>query len=154
MTPTQEPLKHILRSTLPWHRDDAGKTECGRPAAEMAEGLILTRDEAVALWKRWGAQRAAFVLCSTCCSTANRHPTWEESPIEVMTRHFGQRVWVGRDDAELRRSAERELHAIAMLIDAHGNEFQALIEGLADTGDLTARRQAKAAERQYMRRPR
>lgn len=140
------PVHHILRARLPW-RDGPDLTECGHLASEMA--LIWTRDEAVAQFKELGEQRMAMLTCMTCMQTANRWSTWESSPVSVMDRECGRAGWgfPTSDDAENKNLLERELRALAALAAAYPEEFQATVQGLAETGDLAAKRAARQRRR-------
>jgi len=128
-----QPLEHIERAQLPWRNERV--TECGRLTNDVKS--ILTREQAIAKWKRLGAQRAAMTTCMTCAQTANRQETWEESPSAVMQRYAQH--WRTPEVERL----NRELRAIALLIDAHQYEFQELLDGLAATKSLAEKRAAR-----------
>jgi hypothetical protein len=127
------PLEHVQRTPLPWRTES--KTECGRPAAEYS--AVLTRDEFFAKVKKQGKQRAAMSTCMTCMETASRHTTWGESPSSVMSRE----LTTGRYDRNMgEKQIDRELRAIAALIEAHGEEFHGYLSGLDQTVSLRERR--------------
>ena len=119
----KEPVDHIKRPQLPW-RTDAGITECGYNASSVP---TLTRD---AYWERrktMGQQRTALLTCMTCADTASRWGTWEDDPLQAMQREIEWEAGRGyrrRDRGERLRD---ELVAIAALIEAHRDEFDALI---------------------------
>lgn len=118
-------------------------TECGHIASEMA--LVWTRDQAAAKYKEFGEQRMAMLTCMTCLHTANRWPTWETSPVAVMDRECSREGWAFRQYSDPEHQAEknlleRELRALAALAAAHPEEFEATVQGLAETGDLAAKR--------------
>lgn len=118
----REPVDHILRPQMPW-RTDAGITECGFDASKVA---TLTRDQFFARLKDFGKQRTAMVTCMTCSDTATRWGTWEDDPRRAMEREIQwETAWRRSDRGEQLRD---ELVAIAMLIDAHREEFDAHIE--------------------------
>lgn len=143
-----EPLSHIRRPNPPWNT--AALTQCGKLEADFAS--VISVEEATALWKKHGAQRAAFLLCMTCTSTTNRHsfsyndprrgPTsWRTDPVAVMHRYLERVHW--RSSGNERAVIEAELRALGALVEAHRDEFDAFIAGVADAGDLDARRKAK-----------
>lgn len=150
----KDPVDHIGRPPLPWR--DSALTECGRPINDVAK--VVSRDEAVARWKDQGAARAAYTLCMTCVQTADRHrSTWETSPIARFMRECEELQWVTRlgrrnagpdtpDPREQRADlVTRELRAIAMLIEAHRDEFDAAVAGQVETLSLDKAREAKTA---------
>lgn len=143
------PVHHILRARLPW-RDGPDRTECGHLASEMA--LVWTRDEAVVQFKELGEQRMAMLTCMTCLHTANRWPTWETSPVAVMDRECSREGWHFPQYPDPEHQAEknlleRELRALAALAAAHSEEFKDTVQGLAETGDLAAKRAARQRRR-------
>lgn len=133
-------ITHIQRPNLPWRSDQL--TECKLDATRHP---TWTRDEAIAKARELGQQRFAMVVCITCMNTANRHRTWDEDPASCLERYVGS-VWGMKDDESQR--LDHELRAIAMLIEAHRDEFDATVADLAGAvslGDLrTARRIRKA----------
>lgn len=139
--PQREELTHILRPTLPW-RLASTKTECGRGLDDVKAAVPV--DEAAAIWKRHGATRAAFLLCSTCTSTVRRHAGWagrpgqDESPALVLQREITY-----SDN----RVLDGELRAIGALVAAHRTEFDDYLAGLAETTDLGERRAARGYRR-------
>lgn len=130
-----EPLSHIRRPDLPWRT--SRMTECGRPIADVKKSM--DRAEALALVAQHGKQRAAFLLCMTCMTTANQYKTWEEDPVGALAREF-----FGATDPKLRD----ELRALGALVDAHRDDFDGFLEGLTTTISLAD------ARRQRMRRAR
>lgn len=126
------PVEHVIRvASFPWRPPEDQLTECGQVAASHTS---LTRDEMRTKVKVQGIQRAALSTCMTCLTVAARSKTWEEDPVAAVRRI----VHAGRDD-----QFRAELWAIAALIDRHRDEFQGYLDGLAQTTDLTQRRQAK-----------
>lgn len=128
-----DPLDHIARTPLPWRTADQALTECGRPVTDVA--AFVTREDAIARWKRDGAQRAAYTLCMTCVETTNRHGTWDDDPVGVMQREVAG--W-GRSPARDRMALE--LRALALLVAAHPDEWDETIAGLEGAPSLAAKR--------------
>lgn len=128
----QIPLDHIARPPLPWR--DIAKTECGRALTDVAS--VVSREDVERKIARQGKQRAALTTCMTCATTSGRWPAWDRDPIEAMGRAVNAARY---DEADPLR---RELRAIAMLIEAHRDEFDSLIAGLESTSDLSERRRA------------
>lgn len=121
-----EPLSHIQRTPLPWR--ESALTECGRPIAEMA--LVITVDEARRRAAEMGKQRFSLFHCMTCTHTVGSWPSWESDPLGRLSRE-------SRGDLDL---VTKELRAIAALIEAHRDEFDAFVEGLDQTVNLSDRR--------------
>jgi hypothetical protein len=120
----KEPVDHILRPQLPW-RTDGGITECGYDAGKVS---TLTRAAYFARRKDLGQQRSAILTCMTCADTASRWATWDEEPRQALQREIeweghGSYRWGHKD----RRGTKLrdELLAIAALIEAHRDEFDA-----------------------------
>ena len=132
------PLDHVERPLLPWRR--VGLTECGLPSANHP---VITRDEHAERVKKLGVQRASFLTCQTCTSAAGHGwPTWAENPVGLMSRETQVwRCWGGPRPAEALLDAE--LRAIAALVEAHRDEFDGYLSGLADVESLATRRIAK-----------
>ncbi len=135
-----QPLNHIRRPDIPWRK--SRKTECGRAVDEFAEGIVLDRAEALALVDKYGKQRAAFLLCMTCMTTASQYPDWNDDPSGALAREFHHyNRW--HPDTRL----NDELRAIAALVDAHRDEFDGYLEDVAQTTDLAAARRRRASRR-------
>jgi len=119
----KEPVDHILRPHLPW-REAQPITECGYDASKVK---TLTRSEYRARLKDLGQQRTAMLTCMTCASTAGRHRTWDDDPREAMAREIeweGSGRWAHLDRGERLKD---ELIAIAELVAAHREEFDAAV---------------------------
>ena len=133
-----ETLEHVLRALPPWRT--GAETECGRAASDT--GRVISRDEFVAKVNRQGQQRAAMSTCMTCWQTAQRHHDWAHSPSSVLEREVNRAThW--RKAGEEEPLIDRELRAIAALIDAHRDEFDGYLAGLGETlslDELRARR--------------
>ena len=118
----KDPVDHIERPRLPW-RSSAAVTECGLDASKVK---TLSRGEFFQRLKDYGQQRAAMITCMTCSNTAGRWGTWDNDPRAAMQREI---EWEGT--GRWSRHSERgerlkdELLAIAALIDAHREEFEA-----------------------------
>lgn len=122
----KEPVDHIIRPQLPW-RNDAGITECGYDASKVK---CLTRAEYFARLKEYGQQRSALLTCMTCSSTAARWGTWDDDPRKAIEREVQwETAWGGDDRGQRLRD---ELTAIALLIEAHREEFNRAVASFAD----------------------
>jgi hypothetical protein len=139
-------LDHVRRPALPW-RDDA-LTECGLPAAKF---VTLTVDEFVAKVGRQGRQRASMSTCMTCWSTAERwyhrgqHGSAEVKFLDTIGREIERCRW-GRAAGEDRVRLAAEFRAIGLLIEAHREEFDAAVAGIAGTPKLSDVRAKKQWE--------
>lgn len=134
-------LTHIERSPLPWRPERA--TECGLDATKHP---TWSRDEAQAKQQEMGKQRFSLFVCMTCMGTASRHYTWEDDPASCLVRH-AQPMALGvyrRDHTEEKRRFADELRAIAALIEAHRDEFDALVHDLGDVVDLRRRQRGRS----------
>lgn len=123
----KEPVDHIVRPRLPWRAPGEGAiTECGYDASKVK---TLTRDEFFKRVADLGKQRAAMLTCMTCSDTARRWGTWDDDPRLGLQREIewerGASHWRGRDDRGQR--LKDELIAVAALIEAHRDEFEATI---------------------------
>lgn len=119
----KEPVDHILRPSLPWRREPS-ITECGYDASQMK---TLTRAEFFQRVKDLGQQRTAMMTCMTCSNTAQRHGSWGDDPRHAVQREIeweGSGRWAHKDRGTRMRD---ELLAIADLIEAHRDEFEAHI---------------------------
>lgn len=127
-----KPHEHIERLRPPWRT--ARLTECGRDIKEFA--VVLSRDEAIAKLKKEGVQRAAYSLCMTCLSAFERNyqMNWEDDPSAVVFR-----------DANYTRQnlLTEELRALAILWSNHKDEYTSIVEGLAQTIDLSKKRMGR-----------
>ncbi|WP_102144322.1 hypothetical protein [Mycobacterium hubeiense] len=140
--PETGPLDHIVRSGLPWRAERL--TECGRSANDVASTITL--DELKARIEQHGKRRTAFTVCITCWTTAAHAAQWEVNPIGVIGREAqrcGCNFVVDRSHKPEAQRFTAELHAIAALIEAHRDEFDGYITGLAETASLTERRRSK-----------
>lgn len=156
-------VDHILRTALPW-RAAAHLTECGKAAGDLA-GRLVTRDEAAARIKRIGQARAAFTLCMTCAETSDRRHRFDPvDAVAVVARETGALQHAtpplpaspytdGPKWAERRRRGDElwgerkrvnaELEAIAVLIAAHRDEYDAYLSGRAEAVSLDERRRQR-----------
>lgn len=119
-------LEHVVRDCPPW-RDEKSLTECG---LSVGSYLIISRDDLLAKVTKQGKQRAALSTCMTCWGTAERHSTWALRPSAVLARECKPDLGpghVGRPSQQI----DRELRAIALLIEAHKDEFDSLLAALA-----------------------
>lgn len=134
-----QPIEHVQRSQPPWRRDASLLTQCGRPSDECA---VITRDVLLAKVKKLGQQRASFSTCMTCWSKCRHDDAWDADPVTCLLREAERHEMAAQvlrwhpGDAEnnARMGAARrfrdELLAIAILVDAHRDEFDSLVAGL------------------------
>ena len=120
----KDPVDHIERPRLPWRQTSEGAiTECGLDASKTRP---ITREEFLQREKDYGQQRNALLTCMTCRGTAMRWGTWADDPRAAMQREI---EWEGTGRWSYQKGrGERtkdELLAIAALIEAHSDEFQA-----------------------------
>lgn len=140
-------LDHVARPPLPWRSADQALTECGQRAADTS---VIDLDELAARWRRLGQQRASLTVCMTCfnrVSWAGRtvhQDSWDERPERLLAREI-DRVGRSRSDAGHadREALRLELRALAMLADAHRDEFDAAVAGMRDATDLSAWREQR-----------
>jgi hypothetical protein len=149
----KEPVDHILRPQLPWRQGDGAITECGYDAAKVK---TLTREKYFQRLQDMGQQRAALFTCMTCADTAKRWGAWDDDPGRALDREIawecGGSYWCNRDDRGFR--LRDELFAIAALIAAHRDEFDALMSvnmqrrnWLLKKADLENRKTRRSKER-------
>jgi hypothetical protein len=79
----------------------------------------------------------AMVTCMTCWRTATKWPTFEDDPVEAISRE----VYMMRTGHPRFRT---ELIAMAALVDAHRDEFEELCNGIDATVSLAERRRRRA----------
>jgi hypothetical protein len=120
-------LDHVRRPDLPWRQ--ALLTECGKPIAEMAQ--TISRDELIARLRSWGKARTSMSTCMTCWQTAARWKTFAEDPVDALRRevHTFRR-------SEVEAALAADLRALAALAQAHRDEFEGYLAGLAETASL------------------
>jgi hypothetical protein len=137
----KEPVDHILRPRLPWRSDEGAITECGYDASKVK---TLTRAEFFQRVKDLGRQRSALLTCMTCSDTAGRWGTWEDDPRKAMEREIAwENGWQRRQEGTSR--LRDELVAIAALIEAHREEFDATIAENVVRREWLEKKAAKAA---------
>lgn len=127
---TDQPLTHILRTPLPWR--ESGKTICGKPVGQYADGLVVNLPDAQATVRRLGKQRFALLFCMTCASNADRWSSWEDNPRGRLARELGYEGLTKTDPI-----IDHELRAIVRLIEVHRGEFDELVESYASGGIVT-----------------
>ncbi len=130
----EEQLDHVARPMLPWRTEF--RAECGLPP--IPGRSIIDRNAFRAKLTRQGKTRSAMTTCITCWQTASRWKDWSLSPSDVVRRELPQQ-WGGTQTNAL----DDELRAIAALIEAHREEFDGFLIGLAATADLSAVRAAR-----------
>lgn len=141
-----EPMTHILRPKPPWETQDL--THCGRQAETVAH---TTADGMMAHLRKYGRQRTAYTHCMTCVDRVQAYSridtnlrvavpmTWESEPVAITER------WLDRTYEPTEKDRKRRmLHAIAAIIEAHQDEFDAMVaaDGVAD---LAAHRRGRGA---------
>lgn len=140
--PMREALQHIIRPMIPWREGEPGLTECGRAQTDVAQWITL--EEFIIKVRREGQQRSAMTTCMTCWSRAavgaRVQEDWGHRPSAVIEREI---LRSGQPESRL----DTELRAIALLIQAHREEFDSLISGLQDAISLDARRQTQKGRR-------
>lgn len=138
----KEPVDHILRPALPWRTGEPGITECGFDASKVK---TLTREEYVRRYKDLGQQRMALLTCMTCADTARRWGTWEDDPRRAVDREITWE-WGGGYRARNDRGQrlKDELLAVAALIEAHRDEFDAHVQETVARRDWNEKKAAVA----------
>lgn len=141
---SDQPVAHLPRVMPPW--SSLRLTQCGLDIASVAR--MTTADEVRALVAKAGKRRAAYDTCVTCTDTWGRwggDDTWATQPASVIQRAAERcgHHWRDPRRAEQGDLFTRELHAVAMLVEAHRAEFDALVTGLGETASLDAARTAK-----------
>jgi hypothetical protein len=141
----KQPVDHILRAQLPWREDAEGAiTECGYDASKVT---TITREAFFRRQKEFGQQRTAMITCMTCLNTVHRWNTWEEDPRQAIGREVEWERGMGYRPQERGTQLKDELQAIAALIEAHRDEFDASV------GEIQARREWLAKKKAMDRRP-
>lgn len=142
----KDPVDHILRPHLPWRCDSGAITECGYDASKVK---TLTREEYFARLKDMGQQRTALMTCMTCSNTAQRWGSWEDDPRLALHREI---EWEGGWRHTGNKRGQRlkdELFAIAALIAAHREEFDAAIAATEQQREWLAKKDAMQAKRRH-----
>jgi len=115
----------------------------------------MTRAEFEARVKDMGKQRAAMFTCMTCADTARRWGSWEDDPRLAVAREAewerGSAYWRARDDRGQR--LKDELIAIAALIEAHRQEFDAIMAENVQRREWREMKAAMAAKPKPKREP-
>lgn len=123
--PGKPTVAHIVRVRLPWNTTD--RTECGKDPEQFRR--VVSRGEAVRRWKEVGATRARYEFCMTCVDTANRWPSFNDDPVEASKRGATWRT--GHDDL-----TSAELRAVALVLDSHRDEFEAVVGDLLSVAPI------------------
>jgi len=135
----KEPVDHVLRPQLPW-RQAAGITECGFDASKVR---TISREEYFARYKDLGQQRCALLTCMTCSTTAQRWGTWEDDPRKAMEREI---QWEAGWRTDRGTRLRDELVAVAALVEAHREEFEAHINQTEQRREWLAKKAAVATK--------
>jgi hypothetical protein len=141
-----EVLDHIARESPPWARDHF--TECGRNVKDVKS--FISRQECVTKIARIGKQRAAFSTCMVCAQRSHPAETWDDWPIGIVARYCTRNHYYGygnrrKNDSDGAR-IENELRSLALLVDAHQDEYDAALEAIEGMSSLADARAAKAKE--------
>lgn len=136
-----DPVTHIARTALPWRDDALGRTICGHPVSQFADGRVINLRDAHAAVRRLGQQRFALLHCMTCASNAFRWAEWDDDPVARMERELSGGAFGKREPIVV-----HELRAIAALIAAHEDEFRSIVGSLA-AGDVVSLADHKRAGR-------
>lgn len=124
---TSEPLQHIERALPPFVPDTGARTECGHLVKDVA--ACITLPQARALTKKYGQQRAAFLLCMTCANLVQyRADTWEKNPVDVTVRWL-ERARYRQQQQQTGPSETDILYALTTLAANHPEEYLALVNG-------------------------
>lgn len=142
--PGKPVVAHVVRPRLPWRTVD--KTYCGKDPSEFSR--IVELEEARSRWKQIGQTRGRYEFCVTCIDTANRHQPWSTNPCAAVAWEYERYSW-GRDDDRL-RTAKAELQAVALVLEAHREEFDLAFASLLATTSLSDLRTARRARKQYL----
>lgn len=136
----KEPVDHILRPRLPWRGDEAAITECGFDASKVK---TLTRAEFSTRLKDMGQQRTAMLTCMTCSDTARRWGTWEDDPRRALEREIVWEYGGGyRPRSDRGERLRDELLALAALVEAHRDEFDAAMTATEQRRDWLEKKAA------------
>lgn len=140
----KEPVDHIRRPALPW-RVDAGLTECGYNASKVP---TVSRQVHLQRLKDLGQQRTAMITCMTCLHAAERWTTWEADPRQALEREIAWEYGLGyRGRTDRGERLKDELIAIAALVAAHREEFDATIKEREQRRDWLAKKAALKPKR-------
>lgn len=138
-------VAHILRPKPPWSAVDL--TVCGRAAGDVAK--LATIPEVAAYAKKHGKKRTYFDYCVTCVERTYQW-TWIDHPMDIL-REYVDAGRYGRSPGrrEAAERIEREVHALAVLVERHREEFESLAATHDDVPDLTTRRRATRQQRNH-----
>lgn len=138
----KEPVDHILRPTLPWRRDGA-ITECGYDASQVK---AVTREQFQTRLKDLGRQRTSMITCMTCWQTSERWAAWDADPRKAIGREVEWECGYRRPDRGER--LKDELMAVAALIEAHRDEFDAAVAEMGGRREWNEKKAARAGSKQ------
>lgn len=146
-------VDHVERPNPPWRSDRT--TECGLDDSRC----LISRSEFYDRVKDQGQQRAAMSICMTCWHTALRYGGRGHSQMSAKASFLN--LWghdpadvIGRDlHGKRREMLSRELQIVGLLVEAHRDEFDEALKGMADAATLDdlrvkrAKPQVRAANR-------
>lgn len=136
-------LAHVLRSVPPWRLNPDRIAYCGlvNPGHAWDYSTLCTKHNEL------GAQRLSLFCCMTCLTTVSNRvrsrraeATFEHDPVEVLHR----------EALDLQRRASHstpladELRALALLVQAHPEEFA---QTMASLSTVTPLRPARSTRR-------
>lgn len=150
----KDPVDHVERPSAPWRTERL--TECGLAPSDRS----ITRAQFYDRVMDQGQQRAAMSICMTCWHTAQNHAggwgaatreqerqefvdAWAYDPAAVLARDLARGRYARGNES--RQRLNRELHVIALLIEAHRDEFDAAMVGLDEAPSMDELRAQRAA---------
>jgi hypothetical protein len=125
----KEPVDHILRPRLPWRAHDDVITECGYDAAKVK---TLAPEDFRARLNDLGRQRTAMLTCMTCINATQKWGVWADDPRQAMSREIEWEIPWGRENKDHPQRLKDELLAIADLIEANRETFDAAVKARKD----------------------
>lgn len=132
------PPKHLERFAPPWVR--TRRTICGRTLDDVQDWIEFT--EARDLIRTVGETRARLLFCQTCLnmnSKVNAPTAWEKLPADVTVDWAARGRWAQNPETEEIRAL---LLALGRLVDAHRDEFEAMVNAYL-TDEITSRRKKR-----------
>jgi hypothetical protein len=133
-----QPVAHLPRAVPPW--DEIRYTHCGRLIVDVAK--MGTAEAYAALVKRQGQRRAAYDYCQNCTERAKyTQGSWETNATDIALDWLGRTRYISDGGRDI---ATATLHALAALVDAHREEFEAHRDATkSGIASLNAKRTAK-----------
>lgn len=138
---SDEPLDHVAREPLPWRDREEGLTECGRPLKSCQSLTLEQMREKV---KAQGERRASLSSCMTCWETSRRYEYQREWRKNVHPIFQAVQREIERVKIEHSVRLGREFHALALLAEAHREEFDAILRDMNDAIDIRSAKKKTA----------